>query len=131
MKSLSLILLSVLALSMNVQAKSNETLYNSTVQAQYYFACARGFLQGAEIGLYALKTYTVSPHCLGSDAVAESVQLAEYLEGNANITFFQATSSLYNLYYNFDKYCQFSVIFHDLLNFYANPDNDTTPTTLL
>ena len=72
---------------MSVQA-ANQTLYNSTVQAKYYFACSRGFLQGMERGLYNLNSYTVSPHCLGPDAVVEAVQLASYFEGDSSITFF-------------------------------------------
>lgn len=130
MKSLSLIVSTIVALAMTVQA-SNQTSYNTTVQAKYYFACSRGFLQGMEIGLYALKSYTISPLCLGPDAVVEGVLVADYFSGESDVTFIQATNSIYKLYYHVDKYCAFGTILHDLLNFYANPNNDTGVTTVL
>jgi hypothetical protein len=84
-----------------------------------------------EIGLYNYKSYAVSPLCLGSDAVVEAVTIANYYSDNTGVTFLQALQSFYNLYYHVDKYCPFNVILNNILNFYANPNNDTGATTVL
>ena len=131
MKSLSLIFSAVLALAVSA-SNSNQTSYNTTVQAEYYFACAKGFMAGMELGLYtAQKTYTVPALCLGADAVVEGVQLADYFSGDSDVTIIEALKSFYTLYYHVDKYCVFGTILHDVLNFIANPNNDTSATTLL
>ena len=46
----------------------------------YWFACARGYLEGMERGLYKRTEWAVNTKCLGSDAVADAVALYNMID---------------------------------------------------
>jgi hypothetical protein len=97
----------------------------------YYFACSRGFLQGMEIGLYNLKTYTVPAKCLGAGSVNDAVFLYDIYENGGVNGAFESFGHFYNLTYNFDKYCAFDTVLHDLTGFISNVNNDCSIPTVL
>ena len=108
-------MLSLLATQIQAKDKAQRDK-EATETITYYFACARGFLEGMERGLYKRTNWAVNETCLGEQTVKDTVEIYNiFFADDEAKDFFKIMSLAFQIKHEQDAYCQFDVVMNDVL----------------
>ena len=89
----------------------------------YWFACARGFLQGIEIGMYKKSNYVVNATCLGNATVNETVQIYNlYFNSGADKDIWKILQLIQKVSHQQRVACDFDNVLNDYFIWCDNND---------
>ena len=125
------VICSLLAVSVSANAPAQVETYQylDKDHLNWYFAMARGAIQGMQRGLYKKTTYATSDQCLGNDTVTNLMKLADAYEHGGTSELFGQFSAMYQVLYKFEKFCDLKTVPHDVIVFCVK--NDCGWSTLL
>lgn len=87
---------------------------------RYYFTMVRGYIDGAQKGLYADMNLKLKQECMGEQAYKDIIKLEALLSGGDIGGLFKSSGAIFNLAYSFDKACDFNELSYQLTQFAIN-----------
>jgi hypothetical protein len=126
---LSSALVLILGLSTLASARSSTHLQQTPdwspnginqTEFRYYFTMVRGYLDGAQKGLYNDAKLNLKADCMGESTYQDIVTLENLLSAGDIGGLFKSSGAVFNLAYNFDKACDFNELSYQMTQFAIN-----------